>query len=136
MTDQEKQNILGEEHHSLLRIGYFVAGAAHLFFALIPLIYVAIGIGIATAGVSPSRPGEPSPAMIGVLLIVVGMLVSFLLGAVAVLQLIAARALGQRRSSLLCQIAAGALCLQMPWGVVLAAFTFIVLGRGKCEAVV
>jgi nitrogen fixation/metabolism regulation signal transduction histidine kinase len=129
MTNDERQSILDEEHLRLLRIGYFVAGAAHLFFALIPLIYVAIGIGIATAGVSPSRPGEPSPAMVGVLLIVVGMLVSFLLGAVAVLQLIAARALGQRRSRLLCHIAAGASCLQMPWGVVLAVFTFIVLGR-------
>jgi nitrogen fixation/metabolism regulation signal transduction histidine kinase len=129
MTNDERQTILDEEHLRLLRIGYFVAGATHLFFALIPLIYVAIGIGIATAGISPSRPGEPRPAMIGVLMIVVGMLASFLLGAVAVLQLIAARALGQRRSRLLCQIAAGASCLQMPWGVVLAVFTFIVLGR-------
>jgi nitrogen fixation/metabolism regulation signal transduction histidine kinase len=130
MTDQEKQNILDEEHLKLLRIGYIVAGAADLFFALIPLVYVAIGIGIAVAGISlPTRPGEPSPAMIGLFLVVFGMLFCFFFAAQAVLQLMAARALGQRRSRLLCQIAAGASCLQMPWGVLLAVFTFLVLGR-------
>ena len=130
MTDQEKQNILDEEHLKLLRIGYIVIGVADLFFALIPLVYVAIGIGIAVSGFPPpSRPGEPAPAIIGVFLVVFGMLASLFLAALAVLQLVAARALGQRRSRLLCQIAAAASCLQMPWGVLLAVFTFLVLGR-------
>lgn len=130
MTDQEKQRILDEEHLKLLRIGYMVAGAADLFFALFPLIYVAIGIAIVAGGMSfPNRPGEPNPALFGVFFVVFGLLISFFFGARSVLQFTAARALGQRRSRLLCQIAAGASCLQMPWGVLLGVFTFLVLGR-------
>jgi hypothetical protein len=41
----------------------------------------------------------------------------------------AARALGRRRGRLLCQIAAAVSCLQMPWGVLLGVFTFMVLNR-------
>jgi hypothetical protein len=130
MTDQEKQDILDEEHLKLLRIGYFVAGAADLFFAFFPLIYVAIGIAIAAAGLPvPTHAGDPSPALIGVFLVVFGLVISFFFGARAVLQMMAARALGQRRSLLLCQIAAGVSCVQMPWGVLLGVFTFLVLGR-------
>lgn len=134
MTDQEKQNILDEEHLKLLRIGYIVAGAADLFFALFPLIYVAIGIAIAAAGMPvPTRPGEPNPALFGVFFVVFGLVISFYFAAQAVLHLTAGRALGQRRSRLLCQIAAGASCLQMPWGVLLAVFTFLVLGRDSVK---
>jgi len=134
MTDREKQNIIDEEHLKLLRIGYIVAGVADLFFALFPLIYVLIGIAIASAGMPlPPRPGEPNPAFIGMFLVVFGMLLSFFFAIQGGLQLTAARALGQRRSRLLCQIAAGASCLQMPWGVLLGVFTFLVLGRESVQ---
>src|SRR4026208_1435052 len=111
MIDQEKQNILDEEHLRLLRIAYLVAGGADLFFALIPIIYIAIGIGIAAGGMSvTTRPNELSPAFIGLFMVVFGMVFSLFFAAQAVLQLMAARALGRRRSRLLCQIAAGASC--------------------------
>lgn len=130
MTDQEKQSILDEEHLKLLRIGYIIIGVADSFFALIPLVYVAIGIGMTASGIQvPTRPGEPSLAVVGGFLVVFGIAFCIFFAAQAVLQLLAARALGKRRSRLLCQIAAGASCLQMPWGVVLAVFTFLVLGR-------
>jgi nitrogen fixation/metabolism regulation signal transduction histidine kinase len=129
MTDQEKQSILDEEHLKLLRIGYIIIGVSDSFFALIPLVYVALGIGMSFSGIQPSRPGEPSLAVVGGFFVIFGIAFSLFLAAQAVLQLLAARALGKRRSRLLCQIAAGASCLQMPWGVVLAVFTFLVLGR-------
>jgi nitrogen fixation/metabolism regulation signal transduction histidine kinase len=134
MTDQEKQSLIDEEHLRLLRIGYLVAGGADLFFAFIPIIYIVIGIGISAVGISvPTRPNEPNPAVIGLFLIVFGIVFSLFFVAQSVLQLLAARALGQRRSRLLCQIAAGASCLQMPWGVLLAVFTFIVLGKASVK---
>jgi hypothetical protein len=55
MTDQERQNILDEEHPKLLRIGYIVAVVTDLFMALVPLIYVAIGITLAAASVPLSK---------------------------------------------------------------------------------
>lgn len=134
MTSQEKQTILDEEHLKLLRIGYLVAGAADLFFALFPLIYVALGIAMAAGGVPRStRPDEPNIALIGMFFVVFGLVISFFCAARAVLNFTTARALGQRRSRLLCQIAAGALCLQMPWGVLLGVFTFLTLSRDSVK---
>ena len=66
MTDQEKQSILDEEHLRLLRLGYIIIGVADLFFALFPLMYVVLGIGMAASGTQiPTRPGEPSLAFLG-----------------------------------------------------------------------
>lgn len=130
MTDQEKQSVLDEEHLKLLRIGYIVIGVADSFFALLPLIYVVIGIGFATSGIQgPTRPGDPGLAFVGWFFVVFGVFGCIFFAVQAVLQLMAARALGQRRSRLLCQVAAAASCFQIPWGVLLAVFTFLVLGR-------
>jgi hypothetical protein len=130
MNDLEKQSIIDEEHLRLLRIGYIVAGGAGVFFALFPLMYVVIGIGLTASGVQvPTRPGEPSLAFIGGFFVVFGLAFSLFFAVQATLQLLTARALGRRRSRLLCHVAAAISCLQMPWGVLLAVFTFIVLNR-------
>jgi hypothetical protein len=129
MTEQEKQRLLDEEHLKLLRIGYIVAGVADAFFALFPLIYVLIGIFIAASVPGPTRPGEPNPAVFGLIFVFIGLMVSFLFAAQAALKLLTARALGRRRRRMLCFIAAGLSCLQMPWGILLGVFTFMVLGR-------
>ena len=47
----------------------------------------------------------------------------------AVLKLMTAIRLKERRSRLLCLIPAGISCLEVPWGTVLGVMTFIVLGR-------
>ena len=134
MTDHEKQKVLDEEHLRLLRIGYLVAGGADAFIGLFMLIYVLIGILIVGAGISvPICPGDPSPAFFGLFFVICGLVLTFVHAAQSVLKFTAARALSQRRSRLLCQIAAGASCLQMPWGVLLAVFTFMVLGRDSVK---
>jgi hypothetical protein len=134
MTDQEKQSILDEEHLRLLRLGYLIIGLADLFFALFPLFYVVLGIGMTASGIqAPGRPDEPSLAFVGGFLVVFGLAFSLFFAVQGVLQLLSARALKKRRSRLLCQIAAGVSCLQMPWGVVLAVFTFMLLGRDSVK---
>jgi flagellar biosynthesis protein FliQ len=134
MTEQEKQNILDEEHLRLLRLGYMIIGFADLFFAIFPLIYVLLGLGMAASGIQAStRQGEPSLAFVGGFMVVFGLLFSLFFAVQGTLQLLAARALGKRRSRVLCHIAAGVSCLQMPWGVMLAVFTFMVLGRDSVK---
>ena len=135
MDDSEKQRILDEEHLRLLRIGYLVMGGANLFFALFPLIYVAMGIFIAAIGAGGSdRSGEPEAAAIGLLFVVLGLAASALIGASAALKLLAARALGKKRSRTLCYVAAAVACLSMPYGTLLGIFTFIVLSRPSVKA--
>jgi nitrogen fixation/metabolism regulation signal transduction histidine kinase len=67
--------------------------------------------------------------LIGGFFVVFGVAISLFFAVQAVLQFLTARALGQRRSRLLCHVAAAVSCLQMPWGVLLAVFTFMVLNR-------
>ncbi len=128
MTNEERQAVLDEEHLKLLRIGYIVAGAADGFFALFPLIYVLFGIFIA-ASAPGGRPGEPNPAMFGLIFVLVGLGASFFFAVQAALKFMTARALGRAQSRMLCYITAGLSCLQMPWGTLLGVFTFLVLGR-------
>ncbi|MCI0486475.1 MAG: hypothetical protein L0229_07725 [Blastocatellia bacterium] len=130
MDYSEKQKILDEEHLRLLRIGYLVDGWTSLFFAFFPLIYVIVGIFIVAAGPSVSRrPGDPDPALLGSIFVVVGIVIFVILAALAILKLLTARALGQRRSRTLCFVAAAITCLSMPYGTLLGVFTFLVLGR-------
>jgi hypothetical protein len=134
MTDQERQAVLDEEHLKLLRIGYVVAGVADGFFALFPLVYVLIGIVFAAAvPAGAGGPGEPNPAVFGLIFVVVGLVMSFVFAAQAALKLYTARALGRRQSRMLCMIAAGLSCLQMPWGTLLGVLTFLVLGRSSVK---
>lgn len=134
MTNQEKQDILDQEHLRLLRIGFIVGGGADALVALVMLLYVLIGFVIVGAGAAvPTRPGEPSPALFGMFFVVFGLVMTFGLGGLSALKLSAARALGKRRSKLLIQVAAACACLQMPWGVLLGVFTFLVLGRDSVK---
>lgn len=134
MTDNEKQNILDQEHLRLLRIGYIVAGAFDGLVGLFMLIYVLFGILMVAGGFPGStRPGDPNPAFFGLFFVIFGLVFSFIMAGLSLLKLTTARALGQRRSRLLCQIAAGASCLQTPWGVLLGVFTFLVLGRDSVK---
>jgi Zn-dependent protease with chaperone function len=129
MTDQEKQALLDDEHLRLLRIGYFVAAGMDAFFALFPLIYVAIGIVMALSLPGPRRPGEPSPAMFGLIFVFIGLFVSLFMATQGALKLFTARALGQRHRRTLCFVTAALSCLQMPWGALIGIFTFMVLSR-------
>ena len=129
MTDREKQKIVDDEHLKLLRIGYYVSAGADALFALFPLIYVFMGIFIAAAGSGSANPGEPNPAVFGVIFAVIGLVVSFFLAANAGLKFMAAKAIGERRSKTLCYVAAALSCLAMPWGTLLGVFTFMTLGR-------
>ena len=135
MTPDERQTVLDDEHLRLLALGYTVMGAIYAVFALIPLIYVAVGLFIAL-GVpdTVAQPGEPAPAFIGWILVLIGILATTVMGAIGALQLQAGRCLRRRRSKTLILVAAAVSCLMMPFGTVLGIFTFIVLGRPTVEA--
>jgi len=130
MTDQERQELLDDEHLKLLRIAYFVAGGSDTLFGLFPLLYVAMGLALIFGSFpSSGRPNEPGLPFVGAILVLFGSAVSLFFGIGAGLKFAAARAIGARRSRTLCFVAGAVSCMSMPWGTVLGVLTFIVLGR-------
>jgi hypothetical protein len=130
MNDAERQRILDEEHLKLLRIGYIVAGVVNCLFSVFPLIYVAMGIYIASMGRTIQRRSDaPDPAFMGLIFIIIGLAASFIAVGAGVLKLVAASAIKKRRSRPLVLVAAAVSCLSLPYGTVLGIFTFMVLSR-------
>lgn len=136
MTDPAAQNVLDTEHLRLLRLGYLVAGGASLFFAFFPLFYVAMGVFVATFGfnVAFHRSGDSDPRLMGWIFVSIGIVIFILAVLIAVMKFLTARALGRRRSRMLCLVTAGISCLGIPYGTVLGIFTFIVLSRPSVSA--
>ena len=135
-SSESPQQIIDSEHLRLLRIGYFISAAQTAVFIPFGLLYVGMGVMMSqlplggTSG-APSAPGAPSPFLFTWIFGLMGALVSgfALLG--AVLKLLTAIRLKERRSRMLCLITAGLSCLEMPYGTALGVFTFIVLGRSS-----
>jgi hypothetical protein len=130
MTDQERQQILDEEHLRLLRIGYLVGRWIDAVLALFPLIYVAMGLFFALGGLpTTGSPNEPNPAFIGAFFV--------LLVAQCRCSLPLARDSSSRPAVRLGADGRGGYAwspppyhaFQSPWGTVLGVFTFMVLGE-------
>ena len=136
MRHLDPQKLIDDEHLRLLRIGYFIAAGTNLFVSFIPLIYVAMGLlfffTVGTTGHQPA--GGPEMRVLGLVFALVGGAISLLIMAVAVMKFLTARAIGQRRSRVLCLITGGISCFAIPYGTALGVATFIVLGRPSVRA--
>lgn len=115
------------EHLRLLRIGFLVWGGISVLFALFPLIHVTIGTALLAGALGGQGEGEP--ALVGLLFVAVGGMLSLMFGLIAAAELYAARCLRERRRRTFCLIAAGVACLGFPVGTALGIFTIIVLTR-------
>ena len=128
--DIDRQKIIDEEHLRLLRIGYLIAGAFNALWAFFPLIYVAMGILVMTIGsIAPHGRNEPGAQIFGLMFAVIGGAVSLLIAAVAVMKLLTAKALRERKSRTLCLVTAAISCLAIPYGTALGVSTFLLLSR-------
>ena len=139
MYQSEAQRVLDEEHLRLLRLGYLVEGWLTVAFALFPLLYVGIGLIMATGALlgpfsklpSGTSSGSNPAIMGGAVLIGIGLVLSVVIAIFGVLRLFVARALRERRSRTFCMVVAAITCLSMPYGTVLGVFTLIVLSRSN-----
>jgi hypothetical protein len=125
-----------QEHLRLLTIFHYVIGGLTALLSLIPLIHVGLGVAMLT-GVFPTGPssaGAPPPAFLGWLFLILGATIVLLGETTAILTLLAGRFLSQRRRRLFCLITAGVNCLQIPIGLCLGVFTFLVLMRPSVKA--
>lgn len=126
---ESNQHLIDDEHLKLLRIGYLISGAWNVFWALFPLLYVAMGIFVMTAGPSRTSADQPDPRQFGIFFAIIGSAISALMAAVSVLKFLTARAIGRRSSRTLCLVTAAIACLALPYGTALGVATFLVLSR-------
>lgn len=115
-----------EEHLRLLSVFHYVVGGMAFLFCSFPLIYLALGIAMLTGQL---HDAGGNPAQFGWFFVALGGFMTLLGWALAVLTIIAAGRLKQRRSHTFCMVIAGALCMFMPVGTALGVFTLIVLVR-------
>lgn len=128
-----RQQILDTEHLRLLRIGYIVAACVNSIMCVVGFFYV--GMGALVSSTVPSRGSRGAPpfspfaifAAFGAAFIVIG-------AALIVLNVLTARAIGNRRGYTLCMISAALSCLAIPYGTLLGVSTFVVLGRPHVKA--
>ena len=126
-TDSERRAILDEDHLRLLSIFYWISAGCTAFTALIALMYVAIGAVMAVA--ASASGGDVDAAAIGWVFAAFGGAFFLLLATFGVLKLLTGIWLRRRRNRVPCLIVAGLACIAIPYGTILAVFTFLVLLR-------
>lgn len=110
----------------------FVYAALVGVASLLGLVYVAIGLAVATG--APAAPGDPSPEVIGGVFAIAGLVVCALFGAKAVLLVFSGVGMLRQKWRTASYVAAGLACANMPIGTILGVFTFLVLGRPGVRA--
>jgi hypothetical protein len=128
-----RQSIIDEEHLKLLSLGYMISAATTAFFSLFALMYMAMGIFMGTfvshQDGTGSGTNQTPPAFVGWFIGAIGLGVFLFLAILAGVKLRTAFCIKRRRSRTFCLIVAGISCLAIPYGTVLGALSFIVLGR-------
>jgi hypothetical protein len=119
------QALIDSEHLRLLRIGYFISAAQTAIFIPVGLLYAGMG---ALMSQLPTH-GAPPPAMMTWVFGIFGAVFAGLATIAALLKLLTAVRLKERRSRMLCLVTAALSCLEVPYGTTLGIWTFIVLGR-------
>lgn len=135
MQDIERARIIDDEHLRLLRIAYLCHGYLALFFSVFPLFHIAFGLAMAL-GAFPhpeGAKGSAPPPAVGYVFAGFGIAIFIAFVTKGVLDLLVARALGQRRKHLLCFVDAIATTLWFPYGTMLGIATLMVLNRDSVK---
>ena len=122
---QNPQSLIDDEHLRLLRIGYFISAGQTAIFIPFGLVYAVMGVVIAKF----PGGGPPAPPFMSWFFGIFGAVFAGLAAVAALLKLITAIRLKERRSRVLCLVTAGFSCLEIPYGTALGLMTFIVLAR-------
>jgi hypothetical protein len=118
-----------EEHLWLLSIFHYVVGGMAALVACIPLIHLAAGIFFIVASDKWQGHGQPPPAFVGWLFVVIAGMFILLGWTFAALVVLNGRFLARRRNYTFCLVMGAIECLFMPFGTMLSVFTLLVLLR-------
>ncbi|MGH8080762.1 MAG: hypothetical protein ACREP7_09310 [Lysobacter sp.] len=119
----------------ILGVLYYVLAGITAVFSLIPIVHVTMGLAMINGRFGHGTgPGMAPPPAMGWMFVIMGS--AFIVGglACAVLFLMNASRLRQRRSHLFCIVASAISCALMPFGTLLGVFAVIVLSKPQVKA--
>jgi hypothetical protein len=128
-----QQQILDNEHLRLLSIFHHVKGGISTVFSCIPIIHVIIGLIMTIAPHVFGHGSDQPPALVGWLLLILGISIILVGWTFATLTLIAERCIARRRHWTFCFIWACVECLSVPFRTVLGMFANLVLNRASVK---
>jgi len=124
-----------QEHLRVLSVLYLVYGGLAAALGLFALVFVAAGLvlgsGAAAGLASPEE--QVAVAFVSCLLVAVGSGVFLVCGVIAAFRFLVGIALRRHRYYVLCLVAAGVSCFEIPLGAALGVATLIVLLRPSVE---
>lgn len=123
-----------EDHLRLLSVFHYVVGGLVGVLSLIPLLHLTMGVFFLVAPQVFSQHGNPPPAFVGWIFIVLGCIAITLGWSLAGCILATGRFLAKRKRYGFCLVVAGVECIFMPFGTVLGVLTLIVLMREPVKA--
>lgn len=119
-----------QQHIRLLSVFHYIVAGLAALFALLPLIHLAVGIGLVSGRLGEA---EPDATLVGWAFVAVSAV--FIVSGLVLAGFIAyaGRCLQRRRRHTLCLAVAGLECMLMPFGTVLGVFTLIVLMKPQVK---
>jgi hypothetical protein len=127
MADPKQQDA---EYLKLLAIFHYVLAGMMALWGSFPIIHFLFGIAILFGDFIEAKPGEPDPALFGVLFALMAGAFITVGWSLALCTFMAGRCLALRRNYTYCLIVAGVMAaICTPFGTVLGVFTIIVLMR-------
>jgi len=115
------------EHLRLLSIFHYVLAGITACCSLLPVIHLAIGIGM-LSGSFEQKEG-PDPRWIGLLFVIFACLFILCALTFSILVALSGRYLARRQRYTFCLVMACIACAFMPFGTILGVFTIMILNR-------
>jgi hypothetical protein len=125
--EQYRQATIDEDRLEWLPLMYWVSGGVGVLFSLYFLIYVVMGVGIASI---PATSDESAPpAFFGWMIAGMGLVGFTLIASIGVLRIMSGFWIRARKHRVAIMVIAGISCLEIPYGTLLGVVTFMILGR-------
>lgn len=131
--EAERQALVDAEHLKLLSWGYYISAGVAALFSLLGVFYMlmgaVMGAAIFRAAERAAKPNQFPAAFPLWFFGIFGFVIFLAAITAAVLRFMTARNIRRRKSRVFCIVIAALGCLEFPYGIVLAVFSFVVLSR-------
>ncbi|HEY7329126.1 MAG TPA: hypothetical protein VH592_15900 [Gemmataceae bacterium] len=117
------------QHLKLLSIFHYIVAGLLALIACIPIIHLVVGLMMIFSPSSMSSRGEPPPAAVGWIFVLLASAIILLGWTMAICLMISGWFLSRGKKYWFCFVMACAICLFHPFGTVLGVFTIVVLLR-------